>query len=362
VRHRIETALFGGVAGVLIAFGAALAQPQPQDSLEFGTWRPTQGDTCSAAVHNSYSVTVGGKRYSTWHPPVDPATGCTLGHEHGMDPRLAQADNTLPAFGLAAEAAGIREPHTGYKVDYVNLGDMTATAQSDYEPAPLSSRTVFHMGTGGTGRYSTQHHSLEVDAVWPSGHFVHVNVMADTGPTHLNGTANHDECDEQTKGLLGGSARRGAKDFSTVGCRDFYEIWNGVSVAITRSGQPRTAFGATYYAALAFDTPLPILTRDPTDNNRVLYTMDHWYALNPQYGWQPIGGTVFDYFKGCQHGVYHGPHYVANRGDTNIYTDAYGAAPGPLLQQVSQGMYASPSGAEAKTATDTCDPTVHAPN
>ena len=53
----------------------------------YGLWVPSGTDTCTPAIHDSYS-TVGpdGLRYPTWHPPVDPATGCTFGHEHGRDP------------------------------------------------------------------------------------------------------------------------------------------------------------------------------------------------------------------------------------------------------------------------------------
>lgn len=67
--------------------------PEPVASQAYlnRNWAPTQYDTCSEALHRSYSV-VGpdGKLYPTWHPAevVDPATGrmCTFGHEHGDDP------------------------------------------------------------------------------------------------------------------------------------------------------------------------------------------------------------------------------------------------------------------------------------
>ncbi|HEY6209718.1 MAG TPA: hypothetical protein VIW28_11700 [Gemmatimonadales bacterium] len=28
-----------------------------------------------------------GKLHPTWHPPIDPATGCSFGPDHGRDPR-----------------------------------------------------------------------------------------------------------------------------------------------------------------------------------------------------------------------------------------------------------------------------------
>src|SRR5437879_5862966 len=54
----------------------------------YGIWTPGPRDDCTAEVHNSYSV-VGPDRklYPTWHPPVDPVTGCSFGHDHGRHPR-----------------------------------------------------------------------------------------------------------------------------------------------------------------------------------------------------------------------------------------------------------------------------------
>src|SRR5690606_23531193 len=80
--------------------------------------------------HDRYA-TLGpdGKKYPTWHPPVDPLTGCTFGHEHGRDPRgsaLYHLVGDLP-FGYANEqlnAAGLgmqrHEDHVGHKVEWEN--------------------------------------------------------------------------------------------------------------------------------------------------------------------------------------------------------------------------------------------------
>ena len=71
----------------------------------YGLWTPGPRDDCTAAIHNSYSV-VGpdGKLYPTWHPPVDPVTGCSFGHDHGRDPRgsaLYAAVGPIPSFPAA---------------------------------------------------------------------------------------------------------------------------------------------------------------------------------------------------------------------------------------------------------------------
>jgi hypothetical protein len=96
----------------------------------YDVWQPVAGDTCTPEVHNKFSV-VGpdGKLYPTWHPPVDPATGCTFGHEHGRDPRGSDLFGAMGplAFGYANEQLdayaphGMRhEDHVGHKVEWEN--------------------------------------------------------------------------------------------------------------------------------------------------------------------------------------------------------------------------------------------------
>ena len=76
-------------------------------SFQYGQWTPGPTDSCTKAIHDGYSV-VGpdGKRYPTWHAPVDQATGCTFGHDHGRDPRGSKlyGDVGPIPFGLANEA------------------------------------------------------------------------------------------------------------------------------------------------------------------------------------------------------------------------------------------------------------------
>src|SRR5688572_18041237 len=85
-------ALFAlSLALLLLTSCESTTSPEPivalGDAVAFGIWTPAGTDTCSKAIHDSYS-TVGPDqlRYPTWHPPVDPVTGCTFGHEHGRDP------------------------------------------------------------------------------------------------------------------------------------------------------------------------------------------------------------------------------------------------------------------------------------
>ena len=86
---------------------SGLARPaQSGYAVAWGIWVPGPGDNCTQAIHDQYS-TVGpdGKLYPTWHPPTDPATGCSFGHEHGRDPRgsaLYGVVGDIP-FGYANE-------------------------------------------------------------------------------------------------------------------------------------------------------------------------------------------------------------------------------------------------------------------
>ena len=100
------------------------------NSSAMGTWKPGRFDSCTQAVHDQYAVTgPDGKRYPTWHPPVDPATGCTFGHEHGRDPHgsaLYPLVGDVP-FGVANEALLAWQPgsmrhedHVGHKIEWEN--------------------------------------------------------------------------------------------------------------------------------------------------------------------------------------------------------------------------------------------------
>lgn len=83
------------------------AAPTGVNSAAMGLWMPASFENCSQAIHDAYRV-VGpdGKWYPTWHPPIDPGTGCSFGHEHGRDPRGSALHPLLGpiVFGAANEA------------------------------------------------------------------------------------------------------------------------------------------------------------------------------------------------------------------------------------------------------------------
>lgn len=137
------------------------------DAVSFGIWSPGPGDTCSAAVHDQYA-TVGpdGLRYPTWHPPVDPATGCTFGHEHGRDPSesdLYEVVGDIP-FGYANQhleeggfGAPRNEDHVGHKVEWENDIEMNVGAALSIRCDVL---VKMHQGTHSPDAFTNNMHEV----------------------------------------------------------------------------------------------------------------------------------------------------------------------------------------------------------
>ena len=77
---------------VVVAVGCSDGPAAPDygpaigDAASVGIWAPGPRDDCTAAQHDAYSaVGPDRKRYPTWHPPTDPVSGCSFGHDHGRD-------------------------------------------------------------------------------------------------------------------------------------------------------------------------------------------------------------------------------------------------------------------------------------
>ncbi len=109
--------------------GTELPPPDAVLSQAYGIWEPGPHDTCSKEIHDRYWVYgPDGKVYPTYHPPIDPATGCTFGHEHGRDPAGSDlADIPFP-FGyvneqvIAAGGSPRPESHVGHKIEWYDDG------------------------------------------------------------------------------------------------------------------------------------------------------------------------------------------------------------------------------------------------
>lgn len=281
--------------------------------------------TCSAAVHDRH-VVIGpdGKPYRTWHPqtvPVDPNNvsvgSCSFAHEHGDDPTTSLANSTLPPFGYVGGLAGHNEPHEGFKVFVANKG----TVNDEDRVALGSSRIVFHMGTGGVGRYTMPHHSGIVDLVMPSGHYHHVQGMFDTANAGSICERDRNSNDGNPNNDIG----RAVAVLEGNGCPadSLYEIWAGFFEVRRTDGSVAANVGT---AVAVFD---PITVMDPADRTRLVYTADAFAHRSGEAPFMPP-------FHGCNREAYHAGAYWYNAGGATVYyTDAWGNPGGPLRQEVS---------------------------
>ena len=117
---------YPATAGVVDSFG----QAAPTGPLGMGFMAvrayyrdfPRRSGECSLEVHDRYWVRdANGVSHPTWHPPVDPQTGCRFAHEHGDDPRLSPnyAFAEGVPFGIThGNEGGLmrHEDHVGHKV------------------------------------------------------------------------------------------------------------------------------------------------------------------------------------------------------------------------------------------------------
>jgi hypothetical protein len=191
----------GGAAAAITlgAFLAACNQASvgPQDAVgmaqAFSLWTPGSNDTCSKEIHDSYS-TVGSdqKLYPTWHPPVDPRTGCKFGHEHGRDPsgsNLYTEVGPIP-FGYANEQLDIYDPngmrhedHFGHKIEWEN--DIEVSFGGAVGHAILGLRcdvlTKLHQGTHSRDAFTNNLHELVYHIRCRDGTRMDVTLMSAIG-------------------------------------------------------------------------------------------------------------------------------------------------------------------------------------
>ncbi len=176
--------------------GDGLLTPGPDTatgpSTAFGLWTPGPSDTCSKEIHDRYSV-VGpdGLLYPTWHPPVDPETGCHFGHEHGRDPRgsaLYAVTGDLP-FGYANQQQDIFDPgmrrhedHVGHKIEWENGVEMNARgAAGAVIRVTCDVLTKLHQGTHSKDAFTNNVHELIYHLRCSDGSRLHMTVLTPIG-------------------------------------------------------------------------------------------------------------------------------------------------------------------------------------
>ncbi len=159
-------------------------------SRAFSIWAPTpEFDTCTPEVHDRYA-TVGpdGKLYPTWHPPIDPASGCTFGHDHGRDPSGSDlfGDVGPIPFGYANEVLDIHDPanprhedHFGHKVEWEN--DIEMNTGSSVFQISCDVLIKMHQGTHSKDALTNNLHELVFHARCSDGTGLHVTFLTNIG-------------------------------------------------------------------------------------------------------------------------------------------------------------------------------------
>jgi len=131
----------GRIGAVAVAALTVVAACEPENLFEtpgeargfskaYGIWTPGPTDTCTKEQHDRYSV-VGpdGLLYPTWHPALEPESGCSFGHEHGRDPRGSDIYPEVGPFVFAyanqmldihSPSISRHEDHFGHKVEWEN--------------------------------------------------------------------------------------------------------------------------------------------------------------------------------------------------------------------------------------------------
>ncbi|MGE0363068.1 MAG: hypothetical protein AB7R67_20310 [Vicinamibacterales bacterium] len=298
-------------------------EPTPAGEI-FGVVDPAILGTCSAAVHDAHFVVgTDGVLYRTWHPQTDP-TGCIYAHEHGDNPAnatqpdIAASLNTEPlAFGFIGRKHGDHdEPHEGFKVFLAKRGQVNDEDRTNL----TDSLSVFHMGTGGPRRATTQFHSNDLRVYNPDvGGFIHTRLMMDTGDKFDN------VCDPR--------GSEPTKDGFSIPNRcqvtSGYEIWATVQCIIRTGGQ--VAYCPRAVPAV-FD-PITVFNRaNPTE---VVYAWDDRFKPYRRFPNDDWTGN-----RGCIRENYAQIGYSQNQGGPRvIYTDAMGREvvqtdPGAIKQVV----------------------------
>lgn len=167
-------------------------KPTGESSVAMRAWVPAAGDDCSRDVHDRYT-TVGpdGKRYPTWHPPTDPSTGCSFGHEHGRDPRgsdLFGRVGDIP-FGYANEQLDVWDPngrrhedHVGHKVDWENDVEFrSGGGLGAFFSITCDVLVKLHQGTHSKDAFTNNLHELVYHAACSDGTEMHITLMAAIG-------------------------------------------------------------------------------------------------------------------------------------------------------------------------------------
>jgi len=150
---------------------------------------PRRPGECSQEIHDRWWVAdATGTAHPTWHPPVDPVTGCAFGHEHGADPRTSPnyAFAEGVPFGLVhggmggtGPGAGRREDHVGHKIVVRNgYGLVDGNPQNGTVP---DTSPIVRVGITCDWLSKIHQGSWSDDALGDNAHEYYLNLRCDDG-------------------------------------------------------------------------------------------------------------------------------------------------------------------------------------
>ena len=260
---------------------------------------PDGTPVCAEWVHARHSVTVGDRRYATWHPARDARHRCAFGHEHGSNPRAFRYRGKAGriAFGRVAAHAGIDEAHAGFKLFVAND-----------DRKGLAWMVLLHQGTGSPRRGLVRFHSLEAWLVRrgtrarPARLLARVRQMADFGPVVAN--------------CPGAQREARMRLLPHPACASAYEEWAA-----------EMDVGGVFRASPAFGVHNPVTQFDPTRPAETI--PNKRCGRGDPFGWSSR-------CKGDRRSLYEPQWLIRNPGPARFRTDAYGVrSPTGLRQFVS---------------------------
>lgn len=363
-------------------------------------WVPEPGQ-CSQAIHDSYAV-IGpdGKKYPTWHPPVDPS-GCQFGHEHGDNPATSEITD-LPAtmFGYTNEQAyngpgpAIGGDHVGHKVFVVNNFVFTPTAAAEAKvpigPVTCDVVAMLHQGTHGAGAFTINLHEQTTSIRCENGFAFDLRLLSAIGApgtitaqctSKVQVTGDPKPANSPTSSPQNPGGSMGHRFMPTDECVEalrprFTEVWKTQNVIKGVDGKNAARF-AWYWNV-----------GDPSrywSPEGLKHTVDQCYRMvsgvyqtindpcrrlrNDYPGEQVRWNDTRSPFKGVNRSVRLNDFQMYNaNGPEVFYTDALGQIsslapfPGSVRQYVRRGYYPYPLNGNDSPGGNFDAPGVHAPN
>ncbi len=271
------------------------------------------GQPCPNWVHDQYVATgPDGRLYPTWHPPVDPASGCTFDHEHGDNPNgnpAMRGRNVV--FCYLATFTGNCMPHTGYKVfAWENISSTNGPAHNG-----ASVVMVLHQGTSVAGRFTTPFHDIEIHYYNPEdGREAHIYMLAPFGDLLVGCGANDPDMELRLSQADAPGARQVAADKCFNSPNIPYEDWITALYVGTDSQGSWTAYMDPHFAVFNPNTYCIV-----QGSSCQLGYSDERAGT----GADPLGTDAW--YKGDRREAYLNQVWINNAGGTTtIWTDAYG--------------------------------------